>query len=107
MRSSYGYLPAKSNRIHLELMHPQLPVFITVVMAVRRMVHLPMPGLDDGGLAWFSDLTAPAIGWNSLGVLIPMGTYGIILPLAVTGLMFANINQAFSAPKTGTGHQGL
>lgn len=76
----------------------QLPLFVTVVMAVRRMAFQPIEGLETGGIAWFTDLTLPAITINSWNALIPMGNYGIILPVAVTGLTLANIDQAFSNP---------
>ena len=74
----------------------QLPVFITIVMAVRRMAYLPVPGLDSQGLAWFSDLTLPAMTISSWAAIIPMGNLGIVLPAAVTALTLANIDQAFS-----------
>lgn len=79
----------------------QLPVFITAVLAVRRMAFLPAKGLDSQGLAWFSDLTLPAVSMSNWAVLFPLGNVGILLPLAVTGLTLANIDQAFSQRKEG------
>ena len=63
-----------------------------------------MPGFDIGGISWFSDLTVPAVSLHSYAVLFPMGVYGAILPLTVTGLMLANIDQAFVAPQHGELH---
>lgn len=65
-------------------------------MAVRRMAYLPVQGFESQGLAWFSDLTLPAMSISSWAAIIPMGNFGIALPAAVTALTLANINQAFS-----------
>lgn len=35
----------------------QMPIFISFYMALNGMVALPVPGLEHGGLFWFSDLT--------------------------------------------------
>ena len=35
----------------------QMPIFISFYMALNGMVALPVPGLEVGGLGWFSDLT--------------------------------------------------
>ncbi|XP_066536413.1 mitochondrial inner membrane protein OXA1L [Hoplias malabaricus] len=53
----------------------QAPVFISFFIALRKMAYLPVPSLQNGGLWWFTDLTAS-------------DPY-FILPLAVTGTMFA------------------
>ncbi|XP_036406999.1 mitochondrial inner membrane protein OXA1L [Megalops cyprinoides] len=53
----------------------QLPVFISFFIALRNMSCLPVPSMQSGGLWWFPDLT----------VADPF----YILPLAVTGTMFA------------------
>ena len=39
----------------------QVPVFVTAVMAVRRMAAAPWPGLDAGGALWFQ------VGFYGLG----------------------------------------
>lgn len=36
----------------------QMPVMVSFFLALRAMSELPVPGLQDGGLAWFTDLTA-------------------------------------------------
>ncbi|ORY78992.1 60Kd inner membrane protein-domain-containing protein [Protomyces lactucae-debilis] len=36
----------------------QMPVFIFFYMALNKMVALPVPGMEVGGLFWFQDLTA-------------------------------------------------
>ncbi|CAO3615304.1 unnamed protein product [Cunninghamella blakesleeana] len=52
----------------------QMPVMISFFMALRAMAELPVPGLTDGGMGWFMDLSAkdpyyvlPAI--SALGML--------------------------------------
>lgn len=53
----------------------QAPVFVSFFIALRKMAYLPVPSLQTGGLWWFQDLTASDPFY--------------ILPLAVTGTMFA------------------
>ncbi|KAI4879368.1 hypothetical protein NFI96_019456 [Prochilodus magdalenae] len=53
----------------------QAPIFISFFIALRKMAYLPVPSLETGGLWWFTDLTAADPYY--------------ILPLAVTGTMFA------------------
>ncbi|XP_064198310.1 mitochondrial inner membrane protein OXA1L [Anguilla rostrata] len=53
----------------------QAPVFISFFIALRKMSYLPVPSMQSGGLWWFTDLTAADPFY--------------ILPLAVTGTMFA------------------
>ncbi|CAO3610151.1 unnamed protein product [Cunninghamella echinulata] len=52
----------------------QMPVMISFFMALRAMAELPVPGLTNGGMGWFTDLTAqdpyyilPAV--SALGML--------------------------------------
>ena len=66
------------------------------------MAFRPMPGMEYEGIAWFSDLTLPAISISNWAAVVPMGSYGIILPVAVTGLTLANIDQAFSRQQQGS-----
>ncbi|TSL40966.1 Mitochondrial inner membrane protein OXA1L [Bagarius yarrelli] len=53
----------------------QAPVFISFFIALRKMAYAPVPSMQTGGLWWFMDLTAADPFY--------------ILPLAVTGTMFA------------------
>ncbi|XP_026990229.1 mitochondrial inner membrane protein OXA1L [Tachysurus fulvidraco] len=53
----------------------QAPVFISFFIALRKMAYAPVPSMQTGGLWWFTDLTAADPFY--------------ILPLAVTGTMFA------------------
>uniref|UniRef100_A0A8C9SFD1 OXA1L mitochondrial inner membrane protein n=1 Tax=Scleropages formosus TaxID=113540 RepID=A0A8C9SFD1_SCLFO len=53
----------------------QAPVFISFFIALRKMAYLPVPSMQSGGIWWFPDLTAADPFY--------------ILPLAVTGTMFA------------------
>ena len=62
------------------------------------------PGLSEGGTLWFPDLTQPALDIANLAA--PLGSAGIILPLAVSAAMFANVSLAFgplSGPAARTG----
>ncbi|KAI5609892.1 mitochondrial inner membrane protein OXA1L [Silurus asotus] len=53
----------------------QAPVFISFFIALRKMAYAPVPSMQTGGVGWFPDLTAADPYY--------------ILPLAVTGTMFA------------------
>ncbi|KAI9261510.1 60Kd inner membrane protein-domain-containing protein [Phascolomyces articulosus] len=50
----HGCHPMKS----LGLPIIQMPVMVSFFMALRAMAELPVPGLQTGGLGWFTDLTA-------------------------------------------------
>ncbi len=54
----------------------QLPVFVTSVWAIRRMCMAEWPGLADGGVLWFEDLTLPALDVST--ATAPMGRYRCI-----------------------------
>ena len=75
----------------------QLPVFVTSMWAARRMAVVKWEGLQEGGLAWFPDLTQPALDLSAAFVqqLIPLGSAGMVLPAAVAATMFANVALAF------------
>ncbi|KTW29743.1 hypothetical protein T552_00950 [Pneumocystis carinii B80] len=55
----------------------QMPVFISFYLACSRMASLPVPGLKNGGLGWFNDLSAS-------------DPY-FILPFLNSSLMFINL----------------
>ena len=74
----------------------QLPTFVAAVMSVRRLVAddaVAAKGLSSGGALWFPDLTEVAVHVDT--ATAPMGVYGAILPVAVAGALFANINNAW------------
>lgn len=75
----------------------QLPVFVTAMWAARRMALVKWPGMTTGGMAWFPDLTIPALDLSATFVqqAVPLGTMGVVLPAAVTAAMFANVGLAF------------
>ncbi|ORX56936.1 hypothetical protein DM01DRAFT_1334493 [Hesseltinella vesiculosa] len=59
----------------------QMPVMISFFMALRAMAELPVPGMVDGGLAWFTDLTAkdpyyvlPAVSAAGMLAVLEAGT---------------------------------
>ncbi|XP_029609893.1 mitochondrial inner membrane protein OXA1L-like isoform X2 [Salmo trutta] len=60
----------------------QTPVFISFFIALRKMSHLPVPSMQTGGCLWFLDLTAADPFY--------------ILPIAVTGTMFAILEAVFT-----------
>ena len=80
----------------------QLPVFVTSMLAVRRLADTPDIGLESGGALWLVDLTQQAISYDPIAV--PMGTLGLVLPALTTAALFANINRSFGnvARPTGT-----
>lgn len=51
-------------------------------MAVRRMCTLQWPGLNEGGILWFKDLTQSAFHFSDLS--LQMGAAGAALPIAIT-----------------------
>jgi YidC/Oxa1 family membrane protein insertase len=73
----------------------QIPVFVTALLAVRRLALAPGSPLHAGGAAWAADLTLPAL--DAASWTAPMGAAGAALPAAATLLMFANIQAAFGA----------
>ncbi len=50
----------------------QLPVFVTAVWATRRMALAPWPGFSEGGVAWFPDLTLPAVDLTAQHVQVSL-----------------------------------
>lgn len=53
----------------------QLPVFVTAMWASRRMALAPWPGLSDGGVLWFPDLTVPALEFAAQTVQVLHSVY--------------------------------
>ncbi|KAA3679054.1 YidC/Oxa1 family membrane protein insertase, partial [Paragonimus westermani] len=41
----------------MKLMFVQIPIFLSVFAGIRGMAALPVPSMQTGGLAWFTDLT--------------------------------------------------
>jgi YidC/Oxa1 family membrane protein insertase len=65
----------------------QLPIFISMFRALYRSAHLPVPGLQTGGILWFTDLTAtdpyfilPMISGitTSVTIFVPLQMMGLI-----------------------------
>ncbi|KAL3155998.1 hypothetical protein ABBQ32_012987 [Trebouxia sp. C0010 RCD-2024] len=79
----------------------QIPVFLTVVMAVRRMSASAWPGFGTGGLFWFTDLCEPALKLAAASA--PLGSIGVLLPAGVALAMFANIQRSFGATPSAPG----
>jgi hypothetical protein len=71
----------------------QIPIFISAVWAIRHMALSDWPGMAQGGLLWFPDLTLPALTFGPAGT--PMGMWGAILPALVTLLIQLNIRTSF------------
>lgn len=86
----------------------QLPVLALAVLGVRAMATGDWPGLADGGVLWFPDLTARAVEVGSVAVadtttadpallnpssstlVAPLGPAGAALPAAVAGTLLAS-----------------
>ncbi len=79
----------------------QIPVLVTVALAVRELAASGGHGLGHGGALWFGDLTLPAL--DLVALTAPMGVAGCALPFASAGLFFANTQLALgrSDPRTG------
>ncbi|KAK9816818.1 hypothetical protein WJX72_005353 [[Myrmecia] bisecta] len=77
----------------------QLPVFITAMISIRTMTLSHWPGMDAGGLLWFSDLTKPALDLHLLAA--PLGSVGVVIPAAVAAVMFANVDVSFGRAALG------
>ncbi|EWM27696.1 mitochondrial inner membrane protein oxa1l [Nannochloropsis gaditana] len=60
----------------------QLPVFVTFALANRRMIDQQVPGLEEGGVAWFEDLTEAD----------PL----LILPVLCLGSTYLNLELGFA-----------
>ena len=71
----------------------QLPVFITAVLAVRRLAVTPGIGMETGGALWFPNLTEVALHMDA--VVAPMGMAGAVLPCATAAALFLNVNSAW------------
>lgn len=65
----------KAFKNHVVFFSFQAPVFISFFIALRKMAYAPVPSMQTGGLWWFTDLT--------------LADPYYILPIAVTGTMFA------------------
>lgn len=61
----------------------QVNVFLSMSASLRQMSAMMWPGFDTQGLAWFVDMTKPAVEWGTWGT--PYGVAGMLLPLAVFG----------------------
>jgi hypothetical protein len=80
----------------------QVPVFVTAMMAIRRMSNSSWPGFEGGGALWFSDLTLPAL---DLGALVaPMGPAGSVLPSALALTMLLNLQLSFGSAHPASAH---
>lgn len=73
----------------------QIPLFACCVMAVRRLSQDGANnGFNSGGIAWFVDLTLPAVDVGTM--IAPMGSYGGVLPMLTAAALFANVNANFA-----------
>ena len=71
----------------------QLPVFVTAVLAVRRLAATPGIGMETGGALWFPNLAEVALHVDA--VVAPMGMAGAVLPCATAAALFLNVNSAW------------
>jgi hypothetical protein len=78
----------------------QFPIFVYTAASIRYMARASWPGFSSEGALWFPDLTQQAMQLGQAAdaaVLLPMGLPGLILPLAVTGIMLTSIMLGFKA----------
>jgi hypothetical protein len=78
----------------------QFPVFVYTAATIRYMARANWPGFSSEGALWFPDLTQQAMQLgqaSDAAVLLPMGLPGLLLPLAVTGIMLTSIRLGFKA----------
>uniref|UniRef100_A0A0E0A5P4 Uncharacterized protein n=1 Tax=Oryza glumipatula TaxID=40148 RepID=A0A0E0A5P4_9ORYZ len=67
----------------------QFPCFILWMSTIRTMCLSNHPGLDNGGILWFHNLTE-----------FPHGSSGLVFPTLVAGLHYLNIQIAFHGTHT-------
>uniref|UniRef100_A0A0E0L8F3 Uncharacterized protein n=1 Tax=Oryza punctata TaxID=4537 RepID=A0A0E0L8F3_ORYPU len=67
----------------------QFPCFILWMSTIRTMCLSNHPGLDNGGIMWFRNLTE-----------FPHGSSGLVFPTLVAGLHYLNIQIAFHGTHT-------
>ncbi|KAG2433575.1 hypothetical protein HYH02_012691 [Chlamydomonas schloesseri] len=70
----------------------QVPVVISLTLALRRMCDSLWPGLTSEGALYFTDLTAPPVYLQTLST--PYGTAGAILPLALMLLYSSAVDRS-------------
>eukprot|EP00878_Enallax_costatus_P010559 GHUV01011026.1.p1 GENE.GHUV01011026.1~~GHUV01011026.1.p1 ORF type:complete len:561 (+),score=174.83 GHUV01011026.1:501-2183(+) len=85
----------------------QFPVFIYSSACIRYMAQANWPGFSQEGPLWFEDLTQAAVVVGQQGVQLTMGTAGLILPLAVTGVMLTSIRLGFKASGAAAKHPSI
>lgn len=78
----------------------QVNTFVFLSAALREMCHVSWPGLLDGGVLYFTDLTQPAVqvaGWAT-----PYGVAGVIMPLVLflTYKSTVEYSAAYRSPAT-------
>lgn len=70
-----------------------MPVFVTALMAIRRMSNASWPGFSTEGALWFPDLSLPALDLANLTA--PIGSVGAVLPAAIALALFQNLSISF------------
>ncbi|KAF8072601.1 ALB3L3 [Scenedesmus sp. PABB004] len=85
----------------------QWPVFIYLSYSVRSMAQAGWPGFASEGALWFRDLTLPALVLGGAAPELPMGLPGLVLPLAVTGVMLTSIRIGFRASGAASRHPSV
>ncbi|KXZ57013.1 hypothetical protein GPECTOR_1g915 [Gonium pectorale] len=70
----------------------QVPLAVSLTLALRRMCDSLWPGLTGEGLLYFTDLTAPPVYLQTLST--PFGTAGAILPLGLVLLYVSAMDRS-------------
>ncbi|KAF6264498.1 hypothetical protein COO60DRAFT_128154 [Scenedesmus sp. NREL 46B-D3] len=88
----------------------QFPIFVYTAASIRYMARASWPGFSSEGALWFPDLTQQAMQLGQAvdaAVLLPMGLPGLLLPLAVTGIMLTSIRLGFKASGAAARHPSV
>jgi tetratricopeptide (TPR) repeat protein len=71
------------------------------------MAQAGWPGFSSEGALWFTDLTQQALVFAEVGLQLPLGLPGLLLPFAATGIMLTSIHLGFKASGAAAAHPSL
>ena len=77
----------------------QFPFFVGGMTIARGLAVHRWPGVEQGGFAWFGDLTLPALDYGAW--VAPMGVLGLLLPAAIVLNTSASLDAALRLPILG------
>lgn len=74
----------------------QFPIFVSGMTVARGLVAHHWPGLETGGIGWFTNLTLPALDYSAWAA--PMGVLGLVLPGVIVLNTCASLDVALRIP---------